>query len=41
MRCNIAEREPYYAQASLVIDCDVLSDEEAMDRILHYLDDDE
>lgn len=39
MRRNIAEREPYYAQASLVIDCDVLSDEEAMDRILHYLDD--
>ena len=38
MRRNIAEREPYYAQAALVLDCDTLSDEEAVERIIHYLE---
>ena len=38
MQRNIAEREPYYAQAALVIDCDVLSDDEAVERIVHYLE---
>ncbi len=38
MERNIAEREPYYAQAALVIDCDVLSDDEAVERIVHYLE---
>ena len=37
-RRNIAEREPYYAQAALVLDCDTLSDEEAVERIIHYLE---
>ena len=38
MSRNIAEREPYYAQAALVLDCDTLSDEEAVERIIHYLE---
>ena len=41
MRRNIAEREPYYAQAALVLDCDTLSDEEAVERIIHYLEENE
>ena len=35
---QLAEREPYYAQAALVLDCDTLSDEEAVERIIHYLE---
>ena len=38
MERNIAEREPHYAQAALVIDCDVLSDDEVVERILNYLE---
>ena len=38
MRRNIAARAPYYAQAALVLDCDTLSDEEAVERIIHYLE---
>lgn len=38
MQRNIAEREPYYAQAALVIDCDVLSDDEVVERIMNYLE---
>ena len=30
--------KPYYAQAALVLDCDTLSDEEAVERIIHYLE---
>jgi len=41
MRRNIAEREPYYAQASLVLDCDALSDEAAVERIIRYLEENE
>jgi len=35
---HIAAREPFYAQAALTIDCDALTDEEIMERILAYLD---
>ena len=38
MARNIAEREPFYSRAALVIDCDTLTDEEVMDRILEHLD---
>lgn len=31
---TLAEREPFYAQASMVIDCDVLSDSSAADYIV-------
>lgn len=37
MRRDIAGRESCYAQASLVLDCDALSDEEAVERIIRYL----
>ena len=33
-----ARLTPYYAQAALVLDCDTLSDEEAVERIIHYLE---
>lgn len=38
MARSIAEREPFYSRAALVIDCDTLTDEEVMDRILEHLD---
>lgn len=38
MSRNIAEREPFYARAMLVIDCDSLTDDQIMDRIVAYLD---
>lgn len=38
MERNIAEREPFYARASLVVDCDALGDDEVMERILNYLE---
>ena len=37
MERTIAEREPYYVRASLTVDCDGLSDEEAVQCILDYL----
>lgn len=35
----MAVREPFYAQASLVVDCDWLSDEEVVEYILARLKD--
>lgn len=37
MRENMAEREPFYSQARYCIDCDSLSDEELIDRIVSIL----
>lgn len=34
MQRDMAAREPYYAQAQLVVDCDVLSDDEVVEYIL-------
>lgn len=34
MERDMAAREPYYAQAQLVVDCDVLSDDEVVEYIL-------
>lgn len=41
MRRSIAERESCYAQAELVVDCDALSDEQAVDLIIRYFQDHE
>lgn len=38
MSRNIAEREPFYARAALVIDCDPLTDDQIMARIMACLD---
>lgn len=32
---DIAAREPFYAQARIIVDCDALSDEEAVEKILN------
>ena len=37
MERSIAEREAVYARASLVVDCDACTDDEAVERILNYL----
>ena len=34
MREDMAAREPFYARAKLIIDCDALSDDEILERIL-------
>lgn len=39
MERDMAVREPFYAQASLVVDCDWLSDEEVVEYILARLKD--
>ena len=39
MERDMAVREPFYAQASLVVDCDRLSDEEVVEYILTRLKD--
>jgi len=39
MRRDMAERESCYAQAELVVDCDALSDEQAVERIIRYIRD--
>ena len=37
MRSDMSVREPFYAQASLVVDCDPMSDEELIEYILGRL----
>lgn len=37
MRRDIAVREPFYARARVVVDCDALSDDEIVERILTEL----
>lgn len=37
MTANMAEREPFYAQAKLVIDCAETSDDEVIERILKQI----
>ena len=39
MERDMAAREPFYAQASLIVDCDLLSDEEVVECILARLKD--
>ena len=39
MERDMAAREPFYAQASLIVDCDQLSDEEVVECILARLKD--
>ena len=39
MEHDMAAREPFYAQASLIVDCDLLSDEEVVECILARLKD--
>lgn len=41
MRSNMAEREPFYMQAHKVVDCNAMSDAEAVDCIVKYLTDNE
>lgn len=38
MARDMAEREPFYAQARIEIDCSVLTDEQALERILERLE---
>lgn len=38
MARDIAGREPIYSQARIIIDCDALSDEEAVEKILEKLE---
>lgn len=38
IRTTLAEREPYYLQASAVIDCDGVSDEYIASHISHYIE---
>lgn len=37
MRVHMAEREPYYNQAHIVIECDACSDDEAVEKIVDYI----
>ena len=37
MKTNMAEREPYYAKASVVIDCEKCSDAEIIEMILQQI----
>ncbi len=37
MRSDMSVREPFYVQASLVVDCDPMSDEELIEYILGRL----
>lgn len=37
MRVHMAEREPYYNQAHIVIECDAYSDDEAVEKIVDYI----
>ena len=37
MRVHMDEREPYYNQAHIVIECDACSDDEAVEKIVDYI----
>lgn len=37
MRVNIEEREPQYCQARLVVDCESLSDQDLVEKIIQYI----
>ena len=39
MRGDMAAREPFYAQASLVVDCDPMSDDELVEHIVQTFSD--
>lgn len=39
VRTHLAEREPMYAQADIVLDCDALSDWAIADRLCDYIND--
>ena len=39
MRGDMAAREPFYAQASLVVDCDLMSDDELVEHIVQTFSD--
>lgn len=37
MRTHLAEREPIYAKADIVIDCDTMSDYEIVDQLVELV----
>ena len=37
MERDMAVREPFYAQAHLVVDCDAMSDDQVVEHILRQL----